>query len=66
MAMSYTTHAAIKGIVKDSQNNPIGYANVTLWQDSLFISGTVSDDNGYFSFDENVPSSNVLKVSIIT
>lgn len=65
MAMSYTTHAAIKGIVKDSQNNPIGYANVTLWQDSLFISGTVSDDNGHFSFDENVPSSNVLKVSII-
>lgn len=65
MVISYTTHAAIKGIVKDLQNNPIGYANVTLWQDSLFISGTVSDDNGHFSFDENVPSSNVLKVSII-
>lgn len=65
MVISYTTHAAIKGIVKDLQNNPIGYANVTLWQDSLFISGTVSDDNGHFSFDENVPTSNVLKVSII-
>lgn len=65
MAISYTSHAAIKGIVKDSQDNPIGYANVTLWQDSLFIAGTVSDNNGRFSFSENFPSSNTLRVSII-
>lgn len=65
MAISYTSHAAIKGAVRDSQDNPIGYANVTLWQDTLFVAGTVSDNEGRFSFSENLPSSNTLKVSII-
>lgn len=65
MAISYTSHAAIKGKVRDSQDNPIGYANVTLWQDTLFVAGTVSDNEGRFSFSENLPSSNTLRVSII-
>lgn len=65
MAISYTSHAAIKGTVRDSQDNPIGYANVTLWQDTLFVAGTVSDNEGRFSFSENLPSSNTLRVSII-
>jgi hypothetical protein len=65
MAISYTSHAAIKGTVRDSQDNPIGYANVTLWQDTLFVAGTVSDNEGHFSFSENLPSSNRLRVSII-
>ncbi len=65
MAISYTGHAAIKGTVRDSQDNPIGYANVTLWQDTLFVAGTVSDNEGRFSFSENLPSSNTLRVSII-
>lgn len=65
MALSYTCHASINGTVKDSRNNPVSYANVTIWDDSVFIAGTVTDDNGRFSFSENVSPSNVLKVSII-
>lgn len=65
MAISYSSHAVIKGIVMDSHNNPVGYANVTLWQDSLFVAGTVSNNDGRFSFSENYPSSNSLRVSII-
>lgn len=62
----YSIYAStIKGIVKNPQKSPIGYVNVTLWQDSLFVAGTISDDNGHFSFNESTPHFNILKTSII-
>lgn len=65
MTASYICHASINGVIKNSSDTPIGYANVTLWQDSLFIAGTISDVNGNFSFDRDFPTVNILKVSII-
>ena len=37
----------IRGIVLDSEKNPIGYANITLGNKT----GTISDDNGKFKFE---------------
>lgn len=67
---SYRTslHAQISGIVQDVKSQPVSYANVSLYSlpDSLFLLGTTTDESGYFSFYESLPTSHVFaKVSCI-
>lgn len=57
--------AQIKGVVNDTSGNPVGFANVTLWQDSTFVAGAVSEINGCFSFAEKDYSGNKIRVTII-
>ncbi|MDR0893604.1 MAG: outer membrane beta-barrel protein [Mediterranea sp.] len=58
----------ITGIVRDQQAKPVSFANVILLNatDSTFITGTVTDENGYFSIATTTAlSSLLLKVSSI-
>ena len=57
--------AQIKGVVNDTSGNPVGFANVTLWNDSTFVAGTVSGINGNFSFAEKDSFSNKIRVTIM-
>ncbi len=57
--------AKINGAIIDTAGNPVEFANVTLWQDSVFITGVVSDVDGNFLFDKDYPSANTLKVTLI-
>lgn len=51
----------ITGTVNDSAGNPIQYANVILLNDSVFVDGCITDDNGAFSTStDNV---NTVKIS---
>lgn len=44
----------LKGVVVDENKTPIGFANVVLLKaDSTYIAGTVTDENGFFVFNEN-------------
>ena len=61
-------HAQISGIVQDVKSQPVSYANISLYSlpDSLFLSGTTTDESGYFSFHESLPTSHIFaKVSCI-
>lgn len=57
-----SVHAQISGIVLDVKSQPISYANVSLYSlpDSLFLSGTVTDETGSFSFREPISASHVF------
>lgn len=57
----------ISGSIKDkAQNTPVAYANIILSKaaDSSFVSGTISDDKGRFTFTA-FPGDYMLSVSII-
>ncbi|MDE6247993.1 MAG: carboxypeptidase-like regulatory domain-containing protein, partial [Muribaculaceae bacterium] len=56
----------LKGVVVDENKNPIGFVNVVLLKaDSTYIAGTVTDENGFFVFNENWNSSEFVKISSI-
>ena len=56
----------LKGVVVDENRTPIGFANVVLLKaDSTYIAGTVTDENGFFVFNENWNSSKFVKISSI-
>jgi len=57
----------LSGNIVDESNRPVAYSNILLLQakDSTIVSGTTSDDNGKFIFN-NVTSNNyILKASFI-
>lgn len=61
-------HAQISGTIQDINSQPINYANVSLYSlpDSIFLSGTTTNEYGKFSFDKNVYTKDVfMKVSYI-
>lgn len=55
------------GIVTDVAGNPIVYANVVLLsaEDSTAVRGTITSEEGTFSFENVKPKSKLLKVSFI-
>ncbi|WP_142786049.1 outer membrane beta-barrel protein [Changchengzhania lutea] len=58
----------LTGLVKDTNNQPIAYANVTLHdaEDAGFISGTITNVSGEFKL-ENINTGNYnLKISFLT
>ncbi|HET8808919.1 MAG TPA: outer membrane beta-barrel family protein [Flavobacteriaceae bacterium] len=57
----------ITGIVKDSSQNPIAYANVALLRpaDSTVVQGTITSGNGRFFFENPKEKHFLLKVSFV-
>ncbi len=56
----------LKGKVIDEENNPLPFASVTLLRnDSTFITGTVTDDNGAFLLDDMNDAGSMLRFSYI-
>lgn len=65
-AVSFSQNIKIKGKLVDEENKSVNYANVVLLNaDSIFITGTVSDKNGNFSFQKQEKTSYILSVSLI-
>lgn len=58
--------AQIRGRVVDEQGVAIAFANVTLWTDSSFVAGEVTQSDGRFCFEAPLTTGvNHLRVSII-
>lgn len=55
----------ISGTVNDRDGNPIPFANVVLLNDSIFVDGCITDDNGSFSFTTSTKNINTIKVSFM-
>ncbi len=56
---------AIKGVVKDAKGDPIGYATIVLMNDSIYLSGTTTNDKGMFELPDQDKEGNHLVVSMI-
>lgn len=57
----------VRGKLLDENDRPLPYANVVLLtrQDSAFVAGTVTDEEGAFAFDALSIGGNLLKVSSV-
>lgn len=55
----------IKGYVRDENNLPLPFSNVILLQDSLYVNGTITNEEGRFSFDVVTHNANTIKISMI-
>lgn len=57
----------IHGTIKNAHGEPIAYANVTLYtaSDNIFLTGTVSSEDGSFYLDGFREGKNILKVSFL-
>ena len=57
----------ISGSLVDEKGNPVSFANVVLLssKDSSFIQGTITDEQGLFSFDNAENNEKILQVSYI-
>ena len=58
----------VSGTVNDEANNPVAYSNILLLksQDSTIVTGTTSDDNGKFIFNNVASGSFILKTSFVS
>ncbi len=69
IAMANVLHAqiAIKGIIKDTANQPLAFASVSLLNkdDSTFQSMAVSDKNGHYELKENKEGKYLLQASFV-
>lgn len=68
MFVSVFMYAQIKGAVIDEDSQPIGYANVTLYSlpDSIFITGTITNELGQYAIDKiGDTNSSFLKISAL-
>ena len=57
----------IFGIIKDSKNNPVTYANVVILNqtDSTVVSGSISDENGVYTIDNLKEGNYKVKASFL-
>lgn len=66
LATATTMAQSITGKVVDENNSPLDFVNVVLLKaDSTYISGTVTDENGVFLFNEKLDNPKYVKVSSI-
>lgn len=56
---------SVTGRVMDENKSPIPFSNVVLLKDSLFINGTITNDDGQFFFSEVKQGANKVKISAI-
>ena len=63
----FPLNAQIKGVVSDTDSNPIEFANVAVYSlpDSTLITGTTTDHSGSFIIDADNSDNKLLKVSFI-
>ncbi len=65
IAISLSSFAQISGTVTDKNGDCIPFANVILLQnDSLIVTGTITDENGKFDFS-NTQNANSIKITCI-
>ena len=70
ISLSFTANAIVSiigKVIDDSSNEPLEYANVVLlsFPDSIFVSGSISDENGIFKLDNITNGAYLLKVSYV-
>ncbi len=58
------SQSVVQGNINNQQGTPLPFANLTLYQDSVFITGTHADFNGYYML-KTKPGVYDLKVSYI-
>ena len=58
---------SISGVVSDNNLNPISYANIVVVNssDSTLLTGTISDDVGFFKINDLPPDDYSLKISFL-
>jgi len=58
----------VSGSIKDEADNPIAYTNILLLkaQDSTIVSGTTSNEEGQFSFNNVTENEYIIKASFIS
>jgi len=58
---------SIEGLIQDEMGAPLSFANVLLLKanDSTFVKGTVTEDNGQFSFESISQGQYIVSVSMI-
>lgn len=63
----FTLHAQISGVVTDTESNPIEFVNVALYSmpDSTLIAGTITNQDGHFSLNNDPNGDVILRVSFI-
>lgn len=63
----FITAQNISGRLVDEKHLPVPYANVSLLSlpDSIFVNGTISDEQGHFSFDSQDIRSGVIRISSV-
>lgn len=55
----------VTGKVVDENNSPLDYVNVVLYRDSIYITGTVTDEEGLFTISTEVAGNLKAKVSYL-
>ena len=64
IAIAQETTGSLQGKLKDSQNNPIPFANIVLTDtETSFTYGAISQENGFYRLN-NIPPGNSYKTSI--
>lgn len=64
IALSQETTGSLQGNLKDSQNNPVPFANIALTDtETNFNYGAISQENGFYRLN-NIPPGNSYKLSI--
>ena len=65
-SISYAQNLSITGKVVDSEQNPISFANVVLYNmGNTFVKGTSTNDDGTFKLDQINEGSYLIKISFI-
>lgn len=55
----------VTGKVVEENNSPLDYVNVVLYRDSIYVMGTVTDEDGCFSISTEAAGNLVAKVSYL-
>jgi hypothetical protein len=55
----------VKGRILDEQGNPLEFVNAVLLQDSVFITGVISNSNGEFKLSSNLTTGMKLRLSSV-
>lgn len=63
--LPFSIMAQIEGKVVDESGEAIAFANVTLWADSTFVAGEVTQSDGGFCFENSLTGVNRLRVSLM-
>lgn len=65
LAMTPAFGRDITGTVVGENNTPLDFVNVVLYQDSIYITGAITDANGNFSIATDAPGNLTAKVSFV-
>lgn len=66
-SMTLSGQHSINGLITDEENEPLPYVNIVLQEaaDSAFITGTVTEELGFFTIKNIQPGEYILQVSMV-